>query len=39
MSPIGVSIVAQQLTNPAGIDEDTGPIPGLTPSVKDPVLP
>ena len=30
--------MAQQLTNPANIHEDVGPIPGLTQWVKDLVL-
>ena len=34
----GVLIVAQWLTNPTSIHEDTGLIPGLHP-VEDPVLP
>jgi len=34
----GVSIVAQQLTNPTRIHEDVGLIPGLSHRVKDPVL-
>ena len=35
----GVPFVAQQLTNPAGIYEDAGLIPGLGQWVKDPALP
>ena len=31
--------VAQQVTNPTRIHEDTGSIPGLTQWVQDPVLP
>ena len=32
---LGIAVVAQWLTNPTGIQEDTGLSPGL---VKDPVL-
>ena len=34
----GIPVVAQQLTNPTGIHEDMGSIPGLTQRVKGPVL-
>ena len=36
---MGVPVVAQQLTNPNSINEDTGSFPGLTQWVKDLVLP
>ena len=36
---VGVPVVARQLTNPTGIQEDVGSIPGLVQWVKDPVLP
>ena len=36
---LGVTVVAQQLTNPTSIQEDTSSIPGLTQWVKAPVLP
>ena len=35
---VGVSFLAQQLTNPTRIHEDVGSVFGLAQSVKDPVL-
>ena len=37
--PLGVPFMAQQLTNPTGIHEDEGSIPGLVQWVKDLVDP
>ena len=36
---LGVPVVAQQLTNPTRIHEDTGSIPGLAQRIKDLPLP
>ena len=35
----GVPVVAQQVENPTGIDENEGLIPALAQWVKDPALP
>ena len=35
---MGIPFMAQQLTNPTRIHEDSGLIPGLTQGVKDPEL-
>ena len=39
LSFLGVPVVAQQVTNPTGIHEVAGSIPGLSQWVEDPVLP
>ena len=39
MSPSGVPVVAQHLTNLTSIHEDTGSIPGLVQMVRELVLP
>ena len=36
---VEVPLVAQQVTNPTSIRQDTGSIPGLAQWVRDPVLP
>ena len=35
---LGVSVVTQQVTNPASIHEDAGSTPGLNHWIKDPAL-
>ena len=39
MNPLGVPIVAQQLTNPTRNYAVAGSVPGLAQWVKDPALP